>query len=128
MSNRLIVTAPEPKDFTVTIEQFRAASQHWAPHASVGSGVVDDGPVDANILIERPGEPRFRIFHFRNNDMLSTDGTPEQAAEVAVWAVDSFPKTGDGELWLVDQGYNGHSVLTPGMSAADVWASWLAHT
>jgi hypothetical protein len=128
VSNRLIVTAPEPKDFTVTIEQFRTASEHWLPHAIVGGGISDDGPVDASILVERPGEPRFRIFHFQNEDMLSTDGTQEQAAEVAVWAVDSFPKTGDGELWMVDQGYNGHTVLTPGMSISDVWANWQDHT
>src|SRR4051794_16596491 len=39
-------------------------------------------------------------------------GTPEQAAaEVAVWAADTFPKTGDGELWIVDEEYTGHTVL-----------------
>jgi hypothetical protein len=127
MSNRLNVIATDPKDFTVTLEQFRDSIGPWQPYASLVGGVSDDGPVDATIQVERPGEPFFQIFHFRDDDMLSTDGTPEQAAEVAAWAVNTFPMTGPGELWMIDEIYSGHTVLHPGMAAADVWKGWQKH-
>jgi hypothetical protein len=60
--------------------------------------------------------------------MISTDGTREQAAEVAVWAANTFPKTGDGELWLTDEAYTGHTVLHPGMTTTDVLNTWQKHT
>ena len=124
MANRMIIIAPEPQDFIVTLDQFREASTFWGPHAALVGGASDDDPVDANIQVDRPGEPFFQIFHFNNNAMLSTDGTEEQAAEVAAWAANTFPKAGPGELWMTDQGYTGHTVLTPGMKAADIWKGW----
>jgi hypothetical protein len=124
----MMVMAPEPKDFVVTLEQFRAAIPHWQPHAEPSGPISQERPVDALIKITRPNEPFFQIFHYRDGDMLSTDGTPEQAAEVAVWAANTFPKTGEGELWIVDEEYTGHTVLTPGMNPADVWANWQTHT
>ena len=127
MGNRMIIIAQEPTDFTVTLDQFRQASTFWGPHASLVGGVSETDPVDANIQVERPGEPFFQIFHFTSNAMLSTDGTEEQAAEVAAWAVNTFPKTGPGELWMTDRGYSGHSVLTPGITATDVWKGWQEH-
>jgi hypothetical protein len=128
VSNRLIVIAPEPKDFHVTLEQFRVAITHWQPHARLVDAADGEDLVDANIQVERPDQYFFQIFHFRDGDMVSTDGTREQAAEVAVWAANSFPKTGDGELWLTDEAYTGHAVLHPGMSATDIWESWQDHS
>jgi hypothetical protein len=127
MGRRMIVIAREPGDFTVSLERFRRSAAQWQPHASLVDGVSDDDPVDAAIQVERPGERFFQIFHFRDGTMLSTDGDDDQAAEVAAWAVNTFPVTGDGELWMVDQGYSGHIVLPPGMSSAEVWPGWRQH-
>ena len=89
VSNRLIVIAPEPKNFHVTLEQFRAASIHGQPYSRLAGPVDDSDPIDANIHVERPGEYFFQIFHFHDGDMISTDGSREQAAEVAVWAANT---------------------------------------
>jgi hypothetical protein len=43
------------------------------------------------IKVTRPDEPSFRIFHYRDPDMLLRRRTEEQAAEVAVWAADTLP-------------------------------------
>ena len=59
--------------------------------------------------------------------MLSTDGNPEQGAEVSVWAVTTFARAGDGELWLTGAGYTGHSVLRPAMNADEVLSGWKKH-
>ena len=127
MGRRMIVMAPEADDFIVPLDRFVAAAGHWAPYAQVRDESTLDGPSDATIWIERPGDTFFQIVHFRNERMISTDGTPEQAAEVAVWAADTFPMTADGELWFVDQGYSGHVVLRPGMSPRDVLDGWQPH-
>lgn len=125
MSNPLLVMAPEPKDFVITLEQFRAALDYWQPHAHLINPLSDT--VDAGIEVDRPDQPAFQILHSRNADVLFSDGTPDQAIEVAVWAINTFPKTGQGEVWLVDEGYTGHTVLTPGMSADDVKTGWQEH-
>jgi 4-hydroxy-3-polyprenylbenzoate decarboxylase len=57
MGNRMIIIAQEPQDFTVTLEQFRDASTSWGPHASLVGGASNEDPVDANIQVDRPGEP-----------------------------------------------------------------------
>ena len=128
MGNNLMVVAPEPKDFIVTLEQFKEASSHWQPHGHFSEGpITDDGESDATIEVDRPGEPSFLIIHFRDEVALYIDGTEDQAADVAAWAINTFPRTGPGEVWLLDQGYSGHTVLRPGMSAADVLKDWQEH-
>ncbi|GLY31899.1 hypothetical protein [Kineosporia sp. NBRC 101731] len=124
MSRSWIVTSPEPGSFQVTLEQFRSAISYWGPDATL-SVPPDDHGTDAYLDVNRPGQPGFLVIHYRRDDMLSTDGTQEQAAEFAVWAMQAFSAT--GELWLVDQGYSGHVVLTPDMTPADVMNGWQEH-
>ncbi len=129
MSNKLTIIAADPTHFVVTLEQFEKALAHWGPQAQLlARSASDADPSDAAIQVERPDEKPFQIFHVRSGAFLYTDGNPNQAAEVAVWAVNSFPMAGPGELWLVDQAYSGHSVLRPGMSAAEVLPGWQQHT
>jgi hypothetical protein len=125
MNNRAVILATTPLDFTVTLQQFETAAEHWNPYASLGPDV--DLEADVVLFVERPGEPAFRVFHFTGEDMLMTDGTLEQSAEVAVWAADSFPLSGPSSLWLTDQEYTGHTVLRPGMRAGEVLAGWQKH-
>ena len=124
MGIRMIIIAPEPQDFTVTLDQFREASTFWGSHATLVGALPTTTPSTPTSRSTAPEAPLFQIFHFNNNAMLSTDGTEEQAAEVAAWAANTFPKAGPGELWMTDQGYTGHTVLTPGMKAADIWKGW----
>jgi hypothetical protein len=125
MNNRAVIAATKPLDFTVTLQQFEAAAAHWSPYATLGPDV--DFESDAVIRVERPDEAAFHVFHFTGEDMIMTDGTAEQSAEVAVWAADSFSLSGPSQLWLTDQEYTGHTVLSPGMSVHEVWANWVKH-
>lgn len=125
MSNRGVIAATKHLHFTVTLRQFEAAAEHWRPHATLGPDV--DFEADAVIRVERPDEAVFQIFHFTGEDVLMTDGTPEQSAEVAVWAADSFSLSGPSELWLTDQEFTGHTVLRPGMNVHEVWDTWEKH-
>lgn len=127
MGRRMIVVAPDPGAVNVTLEQFRAAAGWWRSPTRLQGEVTSGGVSDATLVVEPPGESRFHVIHFRDERMISTDGIEEQAAEVAVWAADNFPMTGDGALWLVDQGYTGHVVLRPGMTVQQVLDGWKPH-
>lgn len=111
--------------FHVGLDEFREASKDW------GSAefflTQDSSTADASIVIERPGEPPFQIRHFTSGQLISTDGTPEQSAEVAVWAANAFPPNEGGEVWLTDQAYTGHVVLRPGMTVEDIRRDWMDH-
>ena len=43
MARSMMVMAPEPKDFAVTLEQFRMAITDWPPHAEP-SGPLSAAP------------------------------------------------------------------------------------
>src|SRR5689334_16030400 len=73
MSNPLLVMAPEPKDFVITLEQFRAALDYWQPHAHLINPLSSD-TVDAGIEVDRPDQPAFQVLHSRNADVLFSDG------------------------------------------------------
>jgi hypothetical protein len=85
-------------------------------------------PKDVTVQISRPGEASFQVFHSRKGTTISTDGTPEQAAEVALWVRSMLPQDPGGRIWLVDEGYNGHAELIPGMTVEELNAAWVRHS
>ncbi len=78
------------------------------------------------VQVSRSTEPFFQIFYL-GDEAVSTDGTSEQAAEVALWVRSLLPEDPGGRIWMVDQGYSGHVELIPGMTADDVKAGWVEH-
>jgi hypothetical protein len=127
MSNRMIVIGADPEDFTFPLDRFRESLDSWQPHARLSGSNSGDDLTDATISIDRPDQPGFQIVHFRDGRMISSDGTEEQAAEVAAWAAGTFTRSGPGELWMTDQGYSGHVVLRPGMTVAEIIGGWQKH-
>jgi len=53
------------------------------------------------------------------------DGDPDNSAVVAAW-VRLLPDPGL-VLWYVDEGFNGHSVQFPGITAEQVASGWVDH-
>ena len=76
----------------------------------------EPSPCDLTLYLTQRGVPGFGINQFRTGGCVSCDGTLEQQAEVAAMATTLFPAPLVGRVWLIDQGYFGHAVLTPGMS------------
>lgn len=95
-----------------------------------GVGFVEPEGVHMDVILryDRPGESMFHIYHDRQGFSISTDGTPEQAAEIALWARSLVPEDPGGRIWLVDEMYNGHAELVPGMTAEELDAAWVDHT
>ena len=59
--------------------------------------------------------------------MVSTEGTPDQAAEVAAWVRQANPDRGL-VLWFVDDSFSGHIVLYPGITPEQITANWVDHS
>jgi hypothetical protein len=120
---RMIVLSPD-EVFHVDRGTFESEARK-----QFGPGFIEpqDPYKDLTIRYDRPGESMFHIFHDRQGDTISTDGTPEQAAEVALWARSLVPDDPGGRIWLVDEMFNGHAELVPGMTVDELEAAWVDH-
>jgi len=104
----------------------REAQKRWP-----GCEVFDANRGKSNqttlVQVESQDEPSFSINHFSDNQMVSTDGTPDQAAEVAAWVRRGDPDPGPA-LRVTDQSFSGHTVLRPGIAPEQVTANWVDHS
>jgi hypothetical protein len=114
----MVVLSPDDA-FRLDRERFRTEAL-----AEFGSSTVVTE--QDTVQIDRPTEPFFQIFYL-GEEAISTDGTPEQAIEVALWVRSLLPDDPGGRIWMVDQGYSGHVELVPGMTAGDVKTGWIEH-
>lgn len=93
-------------------------------HARVYAG--DEGSrVVASVYVDRPNETTFQVFYAP--DVIWTDGTPAQSAEVALWISTLLPENPGGRIWMTDEGFNGHVELVRGMREADLESGWVDH-
>ena len=114
MSVNHMVFAVRSEDRMFDADTFvREAQKRWP-----GCEVFDANRGKSNqttlVQVESQDEPSFSINHFSDNQMVSTDGTPDQAAEVAAWVRRVNPDPGL-VLWFTDQSFSGHTVLRPGI-------------
>ena len=125
----MIIVSPDPVGFALDRCRFEeAAIDRFSDQVKVIPEPPGwKSPVDVTASISRQGEPEFQIFHFQNGDMISTDGTTEQAVEVALWVRSLLPDDPGVRIWFVDQGYTGHAELVPGMTEDDIKAGWVEH-
>jgi hypothetical protein len=126
---RMIIVSPDPVGFAIDRHCFEeAAVERFSDQVNLIPEPTDDlSPADVTASISRPGEPEFQIFHFQNGDMISPDGTTEQAVEVALWVRSLLPDDPGVRVWFVDQGYTGHAELVPGMTEDDIKTGWVEH-
>ena len=81
---------------------------------------------DVGAQITPVGRPSFTIDHLPNNRVVTSDGGPFVSAEVAAWVREVHPDP-DLALWLVDDMFNGHVVLHPGITTDEIHAGWVDH-
>jgi hypothetical protein len=125
----MIILSPDVDGFDLARESFEEAvvASFGAEVTSLVHRSGEESAVDVAARIDRPGEPAFQIFHFRTRDGISTDGTGDQAVEVMLWVRSVLPDDPGGRIWAVDEAYNGHVELIPGMSKEDVSSGWIDH-
>jgi hypothetical protein len=124
----MVILSPDVQTLDLDRARFETAVEEYFGTSAKFSHLTDaESPYDVVARIERPGEPSFQVFRFRTDAALATDGTPEQAAEVALWVRSLLQDDPGGRIWLVDEGYNGHVQLEPGMTAEAIRANWVDH-
>lgn len=99
--------------------------RHWpdCKTRSVGSA---DRETDVEILLDPDGASTI-ISHFSDGQLISVGGADlEEAADIAVW-VRSFNPDPSLVLWFTTNVFDGHTVLTPGITSQQVIDQWVDH-
>lgn len=124
----VVIGSPNSGVFDLDRRRFEEeVAARFGRHAVLVPSRNSESPVDVTAQVNRPSESEFQIFHFRKNDGISTDGTPEQALEVMRWIRSILPDDPGGAIWAIDEMYNGHVELRPNMSAEDIKTGWVDH-
>ena len=90
---------------------------------SVGSV---DRETDVEILFDADGGSTI-ISHFSHGRLISVGGADfEEAADIAVWVRSLNPDPGL-VLWFTTNVFDGHTVLTPGITPQQVIDQWVDH-
>ena len=127
MSVNHMVFAVRSEDRMFDADTFvREAQKRW-PGCEVFDANRSKDSQTTLVQVEPQDEPSFSIDHFPNNRIVSTDGTPDQVAEVAAWVRRVNPDPGL-VLWFTDQSFSGHTVLRPGIAPEQVTANWVDHS
>ena len=103
----------------------REGKRHWpdCKTRSVGSA---DRETDVEILLDPDGASTI-ISHFSDGPLISVGGADlEEAADIAVW-VRSFNPDPSLVLWFTTNVFDGHTVLTPGITSQQVIDQWVDH-
>ncbi|MBO3725862.1 hypothetical protein J5X07_12670 [Actinomyces bowdenii] len=99
--------------------------QKW-PNVDSYRWEIEGNGSDAALDVHPPTASSFIIDHFHKDHMISVDGTPEQAAEVAAWVRSLLPNP-NLDLWILDNHLSGHTVLFPGITPEQVLDNWVDH-
>lgn len=86
----------------------------------------DRDGTDADIMLNPDGASTI-ISHFSDDRLVSVDGADfEEAAGIAVW-VRSLNPDPELVLWFTTDVFDGHTVLTPGITTQEVIDQWVDH-
>ncbi len=121
-----MVVSPDSEPLGLTADEFaRAVSEHWP-------GVSRTATASASMLysaeITPPDQTSYHLNLHSTGTGIGTDGTRDQAFEVAAWVRSVLPTSRfPGRLWLIDEGYGGHVDIDDGATADDLKAGWIDH-
>lgn len=86
----------------------------------------DKFKTDADIVLDPDGASTI-ISHFSHGRLISVGGADfEEAADIAVWVRSLNPDPGL-VLWFTTNVFDGHTVLTPGITPQQVIDQWVDH-
>ena len=121
-----MVLVPDPDQVIFDADTFVKAAQAKWP----GCRVIWKDPsrqiADVSVRVDPGDDPPFMVDHLPHCRLLTTDGLPYQAAEVAVWVRDLYPDPGL-VLWFIDDAFTAHVVLHPGITTDEIHAGWVDH-
>ncbi|WP_257494784.1 hypothetical protein [Actinomyces wuliandei] len=123
--DHMVITVTSQQQM-IDAEAFLREAQHRWPGCRTRRYDPTTDIIDAEANIPRPDSPSFNVTHFPHNRMVSTNAQPWVAAEVAAWVRSLHPDP-SLVLWYTDQGFTGHTVLTPGITPTQIDHQWVDH-
>ena len=123
--NYLFTVLNSPYTIADTDTFLHEGSKAWPDSKGTRWDDDEDG-TDADILLTPDGASTV-ISHFRHGRLISVDGADfEEAADVATWARSLNPDP-NLVLWFTTNVFDGHTVLTPGITPQQVIEQWVDH-
>ncbi|WP_210729252.1 hypothetical protein [Actinomyces procaprae] len=128
MSVKYTILPPGPTELIIADrDTFIAAAQRQWPGCR--TFLAGHGPHDSDVDVFPifDGE-ELEVCHFPDNQTIGIDGLSGTAAvaDVAAW-VRSLNPDPELALWLTDDFFQNHVILTPGITPAQIDASWVNH-
>ncbi|TFH52575.1 hypothetical protein E4J66_07250 [Actinomyces viscosus] len=126
MSVRYLYTTLNSGRVIADTDTFLSEGKQQWPDCRTISVASADREVDVEILTPPDGASTI-ISHFRDGRLISVGGADfEEAADIAVW-VRSLNPDPNLMLWFTTNSFDGHTVLTPGITAQEVIDQWVDH-
>ena len=123
--NYLLTVLNSPYTIANTDTFLHEGSKVWPDSKGTRWNDDEDG-TDADILLTPDGASTV-ISHFSDNRLISVSGADfEEAAEIAAWARSLNPDP-HLVLWFTTNVFDGHTVLTPGITPQQVIDQWVDH-
>lgn len=115
------------EDTLINVETFlREGQRKWPGCKTMQRIAEEDRLTDADLIITPEGASTI-ISHFRDGRLISVDGADfEEAVEIAAWLRSLNPDP-DVVLWFTTSVFDGHTVLTPGITSQQVIEQWVDH-
>ena len=115
------------EDTLIDVEAFLLEGQRKWPGCKTAQWTAEeDRLTDADIIITPDGASTI-ISHFADGRLISVDGADyEEAVEIAAWLRSLNPDP-DVVLWFTSSAFDGHTVLTPGITPQQVLEQWVDH-
>ena len=123
--NYLLTVLNPPYTIANTDTFLHEGSKAWPDSKGTHWDDDEDG-TDADILLTPDGASTV-ISHFSDNRLISVSGADfEEAADIAAWARSLNPNP-NLVLWFTTNVFDGHTVLTPGITPQQVIEQWVDH-
>ena len=115
------------EDTLIDVEAFlREGQRKWLGCKAVRWTAEEDRLTDADLIITPDGASTI-ISHFTDDRLISVDGADvDEAVEIAAWLRSLNPDP-ELALWFTTSAFDGHTVLTPGITPQQVLEQWVDH-
>jgi hypothetical protein len=119
-----MIVSPSGESLPVELDQLVDAAQRRWPGMVRQAPDPDDG-APLTLEVQPEGEPFFQVIALGPVRQVATDGTWEQALEVAALTTSLIPPEAfDSEWWFTSEDLTGHTVLRAGMTSDAIAQGW----
>ena len=127
MGVRYLYPVLSSEDTLIDVEAFlREGQRKWLGCKAVRWTAEEDRLTDADLIITPDGASTI-ISHFTDDRLISVDGADfDEAVEIAAWLRSLNPDP-ELALWFTTSAFDGHTVLTPGITPQQVLEQWVDH-